>query len=260
MMTQTENKTVLITGGATRIGKYIALSLAKDGWNVAIHYNESEPQAIDLVQNLRNMGVKSAAIKANLAMEDNTLELIEAAREELGDIHSLINNASMFKFDTPEQFNRFNLEQHMAVNFYAPLLLISEFAKQIPQDKQGCVINLLDQKTHNLNSDFFSYTLSKVSLEAATKLLASSLGPNLRVCGLAPGITLPSGEQTDSGFEKAHKLAPLGKSSAPEDIVSAVKYLLNANAVTGSTLIVDGGQHLWPTKRDVQFEVKETNN
>ena len=260
MMTQTESKTVLITGGATRIGKYIALGLAKDGWNVAVHYNESETQATDLVENLRDMGVKSTAVKANLALESSTLELVAQAREEMGDIHSLINNASIFSFDTPEQFNRATLAQHMAVNLYAPLLLISEFAKQISQNERGCVINLLDQKTHNLNSDFFSYTLSKVSLETATKLLASSLGPNLRVCGLAPGITLPSGEQTDSGFEKAHKLAPLGKSSLPEDIVNAVKYLLNANAVTGSTLIVDGGQHLWPTKRDVQFEVKEKNN
>ena len=257
MMTQTKSRTVLITGCATRIGKHIALGLAEDGWNVGVHYNESESQATDLVQNLKKMGVKSTAVKANLAHEDSAKNLVASVKQELGDIHSLINNASMFSFDTPEQFERSNLENHMAVNLYAPLHLTSEFAKQIPENKLGCVINLLDQKTHNLNSDFFSYTLSKVALETATKLLASALGPKLRVCGLAPGITLPSGDQTDLGFEKAHKLAPLGKSSLPNDIVSAVKYLLNADAVTGSTLIVDGGQHLWPTKRDVQFEITE---
>ncbi|MFL2667520.1 MAG: SDR family oxidoreductase [Burkholderiales bacterium] len=257
MMTHTEDRTVLITGGATRIGKHIALGLAKDGWNVAVHYNESESEAVDLLQSLKNMGVKSVAVKANLAHEDSTINLIATIRKELGNIHGLVNNASMFSFDRPEQFDRSNLEKHMAVNLYAPLRLTSEFAKQIPQNELGCVINLLDQKTHNLNSDFFSYTLSKVALETATKLFASALGPKLRVCGLAPGITLPSGEQTDSGFETAHKLAPLGKSSVPEDIVSAVKYLLNANAITGTTLIVDGGQHLWPTKRDVQFEIKK---
>ena len=163
----------------------------------------------------------------------------------------------MFSFDTPQEFDRANLEKHMAVNLYAPMLLISEFAKQVSKGTAACVINLLDQKTHNLNSDFFSYTLSKIALEAATKLFASSLGPNIRVCGLAPGITLPSGEQTTPEFQKAHKLAPLGKSSLPEDIVDAVKYLISAQAVTGTTLIVDGGQHLWPTKRDVQFEINQ---
>ena len=138
------------------------------------------------------------AVQADLARDDAVKGLISRVQQELGSVDCLINNASMFSFDTPHEFDRASLEKHMAVNLYAPMLLISEFAKQISKGASGCIINLLDQKTHNLNSDFFSYTLSKIALEAATKLFASSLGPNIRVCGLAPGITLPSGEQTTS--------------------------------------------------------------
>tara|TARA_B110000305_G_scaffold56191_1_gene62057 strand:+ start:38960 stop:39730 length:771 start_codon:yes stop_codon:yes gene_type:complete len=256
-MAQTQSRTVLITGGATRIGKHIALGLARDGWNIAIHFNESQADAVEVNKTIKDLGVKSIAVQADLAHDDAVKGLISKVRQELGCVDCLINNASMFSFDTPQEFDRANLEKHMAVNLYAPMLLISEFAKQVSKGTAACVINLLDQKTHNLNSDFFSYTLSKIALEAATKLFASSLGPNIRVCGLAPGITLPSGEQTTSEFQKAHKLAPLGKSSLPEDIVDAVKYLISAQAVTGTTLIVDGGQHLWPTKRDVQFEINQ---
>ena len=143
MMTHTEDRTVLITGGATRIGKHIALGLAKDGWNVAVHYNESESEAVDLLQSLKNMGVKSVAVKANLAHEDSTINLIATIRKELGNIHGLVNNASMFSFDRPEQFDRSNLEKHMAVNLYAPLRLTSEFAKQISPLGKSCLRNYL---------------------------------------------------------------------------------------------------------------------
>src|SRR5690606_32858657 len=112
----------------------------------------------------------------------------------------------------------------------------------------------LDQKVFNLNPDFLSYTLAKVALEGATRMLAVALAPRIRVCGVAPGITLVSGEQSEEGFARAHRMAPLGRSSDPEDVVGAVKYLVGAKAVTGAPLIVDGGQHLWLTRRDVQFE------
>ena len=256
-MTKPQSRTVLITGGATRIGKHIALGLAEDGWNVAIHFNKSQADAFEVEKKINDLGVKCMTIKADLARDDAVKGLISKVRQEIGGVHCLINNASMFSFDSPKEFNRSNLEEHMAVNLYAPMFLTSEFAKQVPENASGCVINLLDQKIHNLNADFFTYTLSKIALEAATKLFASSLGSNIRVCGVSPGITLPSGEQTTSEFQKAHKRAPLGKSSLPIDIVGAVKYLINAHAITGTTIIVDGGQHLWPTKRDVQFEIDQ---
>ena len=253
-MNQTESRTVLITGSAKRIGRHIALDLAKDGWNVAIHYNDSEKEAKATKDDIERLGAKAFIVKANLGETENVGKIIKSAQAELGPISCLINNASLFEYDSPKDFTLENVHRHMRINLYAPLELTKEFANRLPKDTTGCVINLLDQKTHNLNPDFFSYTLSKIALESATKMFASTLGPNIRICGLAPGITLPSGEQTDTGFEAAHQLAPLGKSSSPEDIINAVKYLISAKSITGHTLIVDGGQHLWPTKRDVQFE------
>jgi NAD(P)-dependent dehydrogenase (short-subunit alcohol dehydrogenase family) len=142
----------------------------------------------------------------------------------------------------------------MNVNLRAPMLLARDFAKQVPEGATGCIVNLLDQKVFNLNPDFLSYTVAKIGLEGATRMLAMALAPKVRVCGVAPGITLVSGEQTAAGFEKAHRMAPLGRSSEVEDVVGAVRYVVGARALTGTTLVVDGGQHLWGMRRDVQFE------
>jgi NAD(P)-dependent dehydrogenase (short-subunit alcohol dehydrogenase family) len=249
------DRNVLITGAARRIGREIAIGLAKEGFNVAIHCNQSTSEANELKKTIEETGVSATVISANLSDADSAKKIFNAANRQIGPISYLINNASLFSYDSPASASWQDLDAHMRVNLFAPILLTQAFADQLSDQSEGCVINLLDQKTHNLNPDFFSYTLSKVALESATKMLASTLGPKIRVCGLAPGITLPSGEQTDAGFEKAHKLSPLGRSSSTEDLVEAAKYLLAARSITGTTLIVDGGQHLWPTHRDVQFEV-----
>jgi len=135
----------------------------------------------------------------------------------------------------------------------APVLLAQALAAQLPEGADGVVINLLDQKLFNPNPDFLSYTLSKAALKEATVLLARALAPRVRVIGVAPGITLPSGEQSDAGFAAAHAKTPLGRSSTPEDVAQAVAYATRARAVTGTTLLVDGGQHLVPSDRDVMF-------
>jgi NAD(P)-dependent dehydrogenase (short-subunit alcohol dehydrogenase family) len=141
----------------------------------------------------------------------------------------------------------------MQVNLAAPLLLAQALHAMTPEGARAVVINLLDQKLYNLNPDFLSYTLSKAALQAATTMLAQALAPRVRVVGVAPGITLPSGEQTQNGFEEAHKITPLGRSSTPDDIAAAVCYLAEAGAVTGAILLVDGAQHLLPLPRDVMF-------
>jgi NAD(P)-dependent dehydrogenase (short-subunit alcohol dehydrogenase family) len=141
----------------------------------------------------------------------------------------------------------------MHANVAAPVLLAQALHDITPDGAQAVVVNLLDQKLHNLNPDFLSYTLSKAALQAATTMLAQALAPKVRVVGVAPGITLQSGDQTSEGFAKAHKVTPLGRSSTPEDIAAAVCYLAEAGAVTGATLVVDGGQHLMPLPRDVMF-------
>jgi len=251
-----QGRTALVTGSARRIGKAIAKGLAADGWNVAVHYNRSGDEASRLVDELESLGVRAAAVRCNLADCAAVSGLVAACAEKLGPLSCLVNNASLFEFDDPAGFDPAIWDKHSAINLRAPLLLAREFAAQVPPQTVGCVVNMLDQKVFNLNPDFFSYTLTRVAMESATRMLAMSLAPGVRVCGIAPGITMVSGAQTQEGFERAHAHAPLGHSSDTSDIVEAVRYLVRAKSVTGHTLVVDGGQHLWPLKRDVQFEVK----
>lgn len=251
-----QGRTALVTGSAKRIGKAIAKGLAADGWNVAVHFNRSVDEASRLVDELQSLGVRAAAVRCNLADCTEATGLIAECRRQLGPLSCLVNNASLFEFDDPARFDPAIWDKHAAINLRAPLLLAREFAAQVPPQTVGCVVNMLDQKVFNLNPDFFSYTLTRVAMEGATRMLAMSLAPTVRVCGIAPGITLVSGAQTQDGFERAHTHAPLGHSSDVDDIVEAVRYVVRAKSVTGHTLVVDGGQHLWPLKRDVQYEVK----
>ena len=252
----TRIRTALITGAARRIGKAIASSLAAEGWNIAVHYHRSADKAMALVEDLRSLGVRAAGVQCDLADSAAVSGLIAECVHQIGPLTCLVNNASMFEFDDPAHFDPANWDRHSAVNVRAPLILARDFAAQIPSPTIGCMVNILDQKVFNLNPDFFSYTLSKVAMEGATRMLAMSLAPAVRVCAVAPGITLVSGDQTPGSFERAHAHTPLGHSSDVDDIVNAVHYLIAAKSLTGHTLVVDGGQHLWPLKRDVQFEVK----
>jgi NAD(P)-dependent dehydrogenase (short-subunit alcohol dehydrogenase family) len=176
----------------------------------------------------------------------------------LGPVGCLVNNAALFEYDSIESLDARKWERHMNVNLRAPLLLARDFAKQLPEGVVGCIVNMLDQKVFNLNPDFLSYTIAKIGLEGATRVLAMSMAPRVRVCGIAPGITLVSGEQSKEGFERAHRFAPMGRSSDLEDVVNAVRFVVNAKSLTGETIVVDGGQHLWPRPRDVQFEVAKS--
>ncbi|MEK9899494.1 MAG: SDR family oxidoreductase, partial [Rhodospirillaceae bacterium] len=141
----------------------------------------------------------------------------------------------------------------MAVNLRAPAILSRAFAAQVPEEGDGVIVNILDQKLVNPNPDFLSYTLSKHGLAALTEMTAVSFGPHVRVCAVAPGLTLPSGDQPRDQFEAVHGRTPLARGSRPEDIAGAVLYLADARAVTGETILVDGGQHLVPSARDVMF-------
>jgi NAD(P)-dependent dehydrogenase (short-subunit alcohol dehydrogenase family) len=251
-----QNRTALVTGSAKRIGKAIARALGADGWNVAVHHNRSTIEAQALAEDIRSLGVNASAVKCDLSDAAAVAGLIPECNHRLGPLTCLVNNASLFEFDDPLNFDPYTWDRHAAINLRAPLQLARAFADQVPQRDVGCVINMLDQKVFNLNPDFFSYTLTKVAMEGATRVLAMSLAPRVRVCGIAPGITLISGQQTPQGFERAHSNTPLGNSSDVDDIVAAVRYIIAAKSMTGDTMIVDGGQHLWPLRRDVQFGVK----
>lgn len=246
-------RTALVTGAAKRLGRDIALGLARDGWDVVVHYRTSKKAAESTVNDIIKLGQRALALDCDLANEAATRTLLPRAIEAFGPIACIVNSASLFDYDNASSFSVHRLDAHMHTNLAAPVLLTQALYEATPEGQQSVAINLLDQKLFNPNPDFLSYTLSKAGLHAATMLLAQALAPRVRVVGLAPGLTLVSGDQTEEDFANAHKRTPLGKSSAPEDIAAAACYLARATAVTGTVLVVDGGQHLLPLNRDVMF-------
>ncbi len=249
-------KTALVTGAAKRLGRAIALGLAREGWDIVVHYRTSATEAQATADEIRQIGRQAITLDCDLSNEQATRELLSRATSAIGPIHCVVNSASLFDYDDASSFSLRLLDQHMHANLAAPILLAQALHELTPKGSQSVVINLLDQKLFNPNPDFLSYTLSKAGLHSATVLLAQALAPKVRVVGLAPGLTLVSGDQTEEGFATAHQQTPLGKSSTPDDIAAAACYLANATAVTGTVLVVDGGQHLMPMARDVMFLAK----
>lgn len=261
MMTAQDNsaagpRVALVTGAGRRIGRAIALGLARAGWDVAVHYRASATEAGEVASQIIALGRRAVALQCDLADEAAVRELLPRAAAALGPVQCVVNNASLFEYDSAADFSPALLDAHMRANVAAPVLLAQALHAATPDGAQAAVINLLDQKLYNLNPDFLSYTLSKAALHTATTMLAQQLAPKLRVVGIAPGITMVSGDQTDAGFANAHQQTPLGRSSTPEDIADSVVYAASARALTGTTLLVDGGQHLLPLPRDVMFLAK----
>jgi NAD(P)-dependent dehydrogenase (short-subunit alcohol dehydrogenase family) len=251
--TPDEPRIALVTGAGKRIGRAIALALARDGWDVAVHYATSRKEALATVEDIQALGRRAVAVNRDLAVERGVRSLLAECAEELGAVTCVVNNAAIFEYDSPARFKPDLLVKHMKLNTAAPVLLAQGLHASLGDGQHGVVVNLLDQKLANPNPDFLSYTLSKSALAYATIVLAQALAPKVRVVAVAPGVTLQSTHQTELGFSAAHQQTPLGRSSSPEDIGQAVVYLANAQAVTGATLLVDGGQHLAPSARDVMF-------
>lgn len=248
--TPTPARCVLVTGAAKRLGRHIALTLARQGWDVVVHYGQSEIEAKEVVNEIHAIGRRAVALQADLADESAVRQLLPQANAELGIVHCVVNNASLFEEDNAGSFTQYRLDQHMHANLVAPILLAQALHTATPENQQGCVINLLDQKLYNLNPDFLSYTLSKAALQCATTTLAQALAPKIRVVGIAPGLTLPSYLQTPEAFNETHRLSPIGESSTPDEIADAVLFAIRNRAITGTTLLVDGGQHLLHLPRD----------
>jgi NAD(P)-dependent dehydrogenase (short-subunit alcohol dehydrogenase family) len=253
MTTPTSARGALVTGAAQRIGRAIALGLANDGWHLAIHYHRSDEAAAETVAAIEGRGGTATAIAADLADADAAAQLVAAAAAATGGLGCLVNNASRFAADDIASVSAAGFDAAMAVNLRAPVLLSRAFAEALPDDAEGVIVNLLDQKLVNPNPDFLSYTLSKYGLSGLTTTLAMALGPRIRVCGVAPGLTLPSADQRPEQFAAVHGRTPLGRGATAEDIAGAVRYLVAADAVTGEVVLVDGGQHLVGSARDVMF-------
>jgi NAD(P)-dependent dehydrogenase (short-subunit alcohol dehydrogenase family) len=255
-MTSNHRKVALVTGAAKRIGRHIALGLARQGWDIAVHYRRSEDEALATVREIEALGRRAAAFSCDLTDEAAVKGLLPAAAAALGPVSCVVNNASLFEYDDAADFSTARLDVHMHANLAAPVLLAHALHAATADGAQSVVINLLDQKLFNLNPDFLSYTLSKAALQCATTMLAQALAPKIRVVGIAPGITMRSGGQTAEEFAKAHSTTPLGRSSTPDDVANAVCFVAGSAAMTGTTLLVDGGQHLIPLQRDVMFLAK----
>ena len=245
---------VLVTGAAQRIGRAIALHLATQGWVVAVHYRHSAAAATQTVADIQAAGGQAQAFAADLSLEADCEALLPAVRQALGRVDAVVNNASLFEYDEVASFSFDTMDRHWRANT-APAIVL---ARALHRAGGGVVVNLLDQKLWNPNPDYLSYSLSKAALEAATTLLAQALAPALRVCGVAPGVTLLSGEMSGTEFEFAHRMTPLQRGSTPQDVAHAVRFLLESPAITGTTLLVDGGQHLQAQARDVMFLARET--
>ena len=247
-------RTALVTGGGKRIGAAIARMLAGDGWRVIVHYNRSATEAEALAAEITAAGGECFPIQADLSRQEDVEGLIGRCVAAHGRLDCLVNNASSFVLDDIRTVSWTSLHQHLTPNLVAPVLLCRDFAARFDQPDGGCIINLLDQKVDNLNPDFLSYTLSKIALSGLTEMLAMALAPRIRVCGVAPGLTMISGKQTEESFQRAWRAAPMGRSSTPEEVAACVRFILSIPSMTGETIFVDGGESLRGRPRDVAFD------
>jgi len=247
-MTELSPKTVLITGAAKRLGRAIALDLAQHGWDVAVHYKSSNEHGDEAAAAIGAYGVKAVALKADLSNEDDTRALIARANAALGPITALVNSASVFENDDWQSASRESWDQHMTINLRAPFVLAQEFAKALPAEMKGAIVNIVDQRVLKPTPQFMTYSLSKAGLYWLTTTLAQALAPRVRVNAVAPGPTLRNARQSEADFRHQREATILGAGAEPNDIAEAVRYLLTAPAVTGQMIAVDGGQHLiWQT-------------
>ena len=239
------SRAILITGAGARVGRHLAKGLAADGWAVAIHYNRSITGAKSLASDIKEQGGHAVIVQGNLFIPQDLDDLIARAAGALGEpITALINNASTFEDDRAEDFTRASYDYHMEINLRAPILLAQQLAAQLPNGETGCIINMIDQRVLNPDPTFFTYAMSKSALHWATKTLAQSLAPHIRVNAIGPGPSLKNHTQTDVEFEDEAASTLLRAGSPPENLLDAARYLLMAKSVTGQMIAVDGGQHL----------------
>ncbi len=252
-----QTRHALVTGAAKRLGRAMALALAEDGFDVAVHYAGSADAAQDVVDQIKAMGRRAVAVQADLTVEDETQALLPRAAEALGPITLLVNNASIFEYDSLKSATRDSWDRHLESNLRAPFVLTQALFEQAPDpstDQMGepraeaLVVNMIDQRVRKLTPHFMSYTIAKMGLWAFTQTAAMAMASKVRINAIGPGPTLQGANQPEEHFRKQRENTVLERGSNPEDIVGALRYFLNAPAITGQLLCVDGGQHLaWKT-------------
>ncbi len=250
-------ETVLVTGASRRIGAAIARHLGRAGWSVAIHHHGSPDEARVVAAEIRAAGGRATTLAGELEDPATPAALVEGARAAFEmPLRALVNNASLFIWDSHRLADYALLDTHMRVNLGAPVALAAALAAQTDLD-EGAVVNLLDQKVGNLNPDFFTYSCSKVALAGATEMLAQALAPRIRVNAVSPGLTLPSLDQSEEEFAQTCGENLLRRRVALDDIAATVAHLLAARSITGQNVYVDCGQHLVRADGDVMFTTRE---
>ena len=249
-MSQAAKGVALVTGSAKRVGRAIIEALAADGQDCAVHYNSSSLEADALVETLKAKGVKAASFGADLSDPAAAEALTGQVAQALGPVSLLVNSASIFEDDAPATITAASFRKHMDANLLAPALLSKAVAAQAPRG--ALIVNMLDYKLFNINADFFSYTLSKAGLKAMTEMLARDLAPRVRVCAIAPGLTLPSPYHSNAEFERLHHDNPLQCGPTTDHLINAIRFFRDTPSVSGQIVCVDGGQHFDPRlTRDV---------
>jgi len=230
-----------VTGGVRRIGRALVVALAQEGFSIALHCRSHADEARAL---LRTLDVPGHVLEADLSQEDQVSRLVSEARDILGPVGVLINNASVFERDEWHDASRDSWDRHIETNLRAPFVLMQDFARLLPDDAKGMILNLLDQRVWNLTPHFMSYTLSKAGLWTLTQTMALALAPRIRVNAIGPGPVLPAIGQSDEHFERIRNNSPLQTGADLEEIVVAMRSLLRMPSVTGQMIALDGGQHL----------------
>lgn len=238
------DKTILITGAANRIGAAIAITMAKAGYAIIVHFNRSETQAHQVCKTITKLGGRAAPIHADLSNASQRGKLLDQAITIFGPLHALINNASVFEPDSALTLDDALWDIHFDLHAKTPLFLARDFAHQLPAGTKGNIINIIDERVLRNDPGYLSYSLSKSVLWTATKSLAQSLAPHIRVNAIGPGPTLPHKRQSEEQFKKSIAQLPLQTSANPDDIANGVLFLLNTPSMTGQMLAMDGGEHL----------------
>jgi NAD(P)-dependent dehydrogenase (short-subunit alcohol dehydrogenase family) len=250
--------TVLITGGAKRLGRAFCLAFAKAGWQVICHYNTSKTDAQETQRLVEALGSSCHLLPLDLSSPEAHHQLLNACVSHATCLPDcIVNNASIFEEDTAVSSTAARMQAHFQTNTVLPLLLGNALAqRREAATTLACVIHVLDQKVHNLNPDYFSYTVSKLALERSVALQAQALAPSVRVCGLSPGLSYLSGPQTQDNFDQAARINLLQRPIDTQDIARTAVFIAENQSLTGTTVQVDNGQHLVPLSRDVMFAIQ----
>ncbi|MDF1748330.1 MAG: SDR family oxidoreductase [Alphaproteobacteria bacterium] len=234
----------LVTGAARRIGREIALDLARSGFDIALHYRGSESDAEATAQDIRDLGRAVHLFDADLAVPQAATDLVTDVLAAFGELGVVVNNASIFERDDWDTVTRDSWSAHMAVNLESPMRIIQAFAKALPDDRNGVAINIIDQRVFNLTPHFISYTASKSGLWTLTRTLALALAPRIRVAAVGPGPTVPSPRQEVADFDRQWDTVPLRRRTEPTAIAKAVRFIIESPSYTGQMIALDGGEHM----------------